>query len=225
MLMLATMTTTAGPGAAEGPPDPTHLPEAGLHAAEAGADLETLRRLAAGCQACDLWSRATQTVFGEGKAGSRVMLVGEQPGDREDLSGHPFVGPAGQILDRALAEAGVDRERTFITNVVKHFKWRRSGKRRLHDRPNSVEVAACRPWFEAELAVVRPKALVCLGATAARALLGPSVRVSQSEGRPIQSPLAPLVIATLHPSAILRADDRDRDAMYERLVGDLRLVA
>jgi uracil-DNA glycosylase len=119
----------------------------------------------------------------------------------------------------------VDRERTFITNVVKHFKWRRSGKRRLHDRPNSLEVAACRPWFEAELAVVRPKAVVCLGATAARALLGPSVRVSQSAGRPIPSPLAPLVIATLHPSAILRADDADRDAMYERLVGDLRMVA
>jgi len=222
--MLASMASAGGPDIAT-TPDPNQLPEVGLRAAEAGADLETLRRLAAGCHGCDLWARATQTVFGEGEPGARVMLVGEQPGDREDLSGHPFVGPAGQVLDRALAEAGVDRERIFITNVVKHFKWRRSGKRRLHDRPNSVEVAACRPWFEAELEVVQPKALVCLGATAARALLGPSVRVTQSAGKPIPSPLAPLVIATLHPSAILRADDADRDAMYERLVGDLRMVA
>ncbi len=206
-------------------PDPAYLPEAGLQAARGGADVDTLRRLAAGCHGCDLWARATQTVFGEGDPRSRVMLVGEQPGDQEDLSGHPFVGPAGKVLDRALAEAGVARERAFITNVVKHFKWRRSGKRRLHERPNPVEVAACRPWFEAELAVVRPKALVCLGATAAQALLGPSIRVSQTAGRPIPSPLAPLVVATLHPSAILRADEADRDAMYERLVGDLRMVA
>jgi DNA polymerase len=205
--------------------DPTHLPEAGREAAVAGASVEQLAQLAAGCQGCDLYARATQTVFGEGAAGARVMLVGEQPGDQEDLSGHPFVGPAGKILDRALAEAGIDRERTFVTNVVKHFKWRRSGKRRLHERPNTVEVAACRPWFEAELAAVKPRSIVCLGATAARALLGPSVKVTQTAGRPIPSDLAPLVVATLHPSAILRADDADRDAMYERLVGDLRMVA
>jgi DNA polymerase len=205
--------------------DPTHLPEAGRVAAMGGATVDQLAELAAGCQGCDLYARATQTVFGEGAAGARVMLVGEQPGDQEDLSGHPFVGPAGKILDRALAEAGIDRERTFVTNVVKHFKWRRSGKRRLHERPNAVEVAACRPWFEAELAAVKPRSIVCLGATAAQALLGPSVRVTQTAGRPIASDLAPLVVATLHPSAILRADDADRDAMYERLVGDLRMVA
>jgi uracil-DNA glycosylase family protein len=205
--------------------DPTHLPEAGLAAARGGASIDQLAALAQGCQGCDLFARATQTVFGEGAAGARVMLVGEQPGDSEDRSGHPFVGPAGKILDRALAEAGIDRERTFVTNVVKHFKWRRSGKRRLHERPNAVEVAACRPWFEAELAAVHPQAIVCLGATAARALLGASVRVTETAGRPIPSDLAPMVVATLHPSAILRADDADRDAMYERLVGDLRMVA
>jgi DNA polymerase len=205
--------------------DPTRLPEVGRDAALHGADLDDLAALAAGCQACELFANATQTVFGEGAAGARVMLVGEQPGDKEDLDGHPFVGPAGKILDRALAEAGIDRERTFVTNVVKHFKWRRSGKRRLHERPNAIEIAACRPWFEAELAAVRPHSIVCLGATAARALLGPSIKVTETAGRPIPSDLAPLVVATLHPSAILRADDPDRDAMYERLVGDLRMVA
>jgi DNA polymerase len=205
--------------------DPTQLPETGLEAAHRGATVEQLAELAEGCQGCDLFANATQTVFGEGSAGARVMLVGEQPGDREDVSGHPFVGPAGKILDRALAEAGIDRERTFVTNVVKHFKWRRSGKRRLHERPNALEIAACRPWFEAELAAVQPASIVCLGATAARALLGPGVKVTETAGRPIPSDLAPLVVATLHPSAILRADDPDRDAMYERLVGDLRMVA
>jgi DNA polymerase len=207
------------------PTDPTQLPEEGLAAARHGASLAELATMAAGCQGCDLYARATQTVFGEGASDARVMLVGEQPGDREDLSGHPFVGPAGRILDRALAEAGVERDRTFVTNVVKHFKWRRSGKRRLHERPNAAEISACHPWFEAELAAVRPASIVCLGATAARALLGPSVKVTETAGRPIPSDLAPLVVATLHPSAILRADDPDRDAMYERLVGDLRMVA
>jgi DNA polymerase len=205
--------------------DPAELPKVGLEEAMSGAALADLAALASGCQGCDLYLHATQTVFGEGAAGARVMLVGEQPGDREDLDGHPFVGPAGKILDRALAEAGIDRERTFVTNVVKHFKWRRSGKRRLHERPNAAEIGACRPWFEAELAVVKPKSIVCLGATAARALLGPSIKVTETAGRPIPSDLAPLVVATLHPSAILRADDPDRDAMYERLVGDLRMVA
>jgi DNA polymerase len=154
------------------------------------------------------------------------MLVGEQPGDREDEAGSPFVGPAGQLLDRALGEAGIDREKVFITNVVKHFKWRPSGKRRLHEKPNKVEIAACHPWLEAELSLVRPEALVCLGATAAGALLGPKVRVSQLALTPVESSLAPLVLATLHPSAILRAvDDDARGLGMERLVGDLRLVA
>ncbi|HEY3523351.1 MAG TPA: UdgX family uracil-DNA binding protein [Candidatus Limnocylindrales bacterium] len=199
---------------------------AGLAAAESGAGIEDVAELAAGCRACDLWARATQTVFGEGPVPAPVMLVGEQPGDREDLAGEPFVGPAGQLLDRALGQAGIDRERVFVTNVVKHFKWRPSGKRRLHEKPNKVEVAACHPWLEAELALVRPDAVVCLGATAAAALLGPRVRVSQLALTPVESPLAPLVIATLHPSAILRAADGEaREVSFERLVGDLALVA
>jgi DNA polymerase len=206
--------------------DPATLPAVGLAAAREGATLGRVASLAAGCQGCDLWARATQTVFGQGPAPAPVMLVGEQPGDREDEAGSPFVGPAGQLLDRALGEAGIDREKVFITNVVKHFKWRPSGKRRLHEKPNKVEIAACHPWLEAELSLVRPEALVCLGATAAGALLGPKVRVSQLALTPVESSLAPLVLATLHPSAILRAvDDDARGLGMERLVGDLRLVA
>lgn len=206
--------------------DPVHLPEIGRSAAASGAGLTELRELAAGCQGCDLYERATQTVFGGGPTDAEIILVGEQPGDREDIEGEPFVGPAGAMLDRALAEAAIDRERTFVTNVVKHFKWRPSGKRRLHERPNAAEVRACRPWFDAELELVRPSAIVCLGATAAQALLGPSVKVSQSAGRLIPSPLAERVVATLHPSAILRARDSDsRARMFDRLVADLRLVA
>jgi DNA polymerase len=190
------------------------------------ADLEDVRDAARGCRACDLWSRATQTVFGSGPVPARLMLVGEQPGDREDLVGEPFVGPAGGILARGLEDAGIDRERAFVTNVVKHFKWRPApgGKRRLHEKPNKVEVNACLPWVESELALVRPEALVLLGATAAAALAGPAVSVTKDRGKPLPIDLAPLVLATVHPSSILRAGP-GRDAAYEAFVRDLRAVA
>jgi uracil-DNA glycosylase family protein len=188
--------------------------------------LPSLRRAAAGCRACDLWRRGTQTVFGEGSARARVMLVGEQPGDREDLEGRPFVGPAGRILDAALERAGIDRAAVYVTNAVKHFKWEPRGKRRIHQKPNSVEITACRPWLDAEIRVVKPDALVCLGATAAQALLGRSFRVSRQRGRFVASALAPRVLATVHPSSILRApDDATRRAETERFVSDLRKVA
>jgi DNA polymerase len=177
--------------------------------------LRTLKSAARGCRACHLWRRATQTVFGEGTTGAEVMLVGEQPGNDEDLSGHPFVGPAGRILDDALQQAGIARERTYVTNVVKHFKWEPRGKRRIHAKPNSAEIGACRPWLEAEMAVVHPRVIVCLGATAAKALLGNSFKVSIDRGRFVDSPLAPLVTATVHPSSILREPDSSarREAM------------
>jgi DNA polymerase len=194
--------------------------------ASAGASIAAIAALADGCRACDLWRRATQTVFGRGPVPAPIMLVGEQPGDREDLEGDPFVGPAGRVLDRALASAGIDRERVFITNVVKHFKWRPSGKRRLHERPTRAEVRACHPWLEAELELVRPQALVCLGATAATTILGAGIKVSELAGTPVRSPLAPLVMATLHPSAILRAgSSAARERAFRRLVGDLQVVA
>jgi uracil-DNA glycosylase len=202
------------------PPSPVHdlIP--------AHADLERLRAAAAGCRACDLWKDATQTVFGEGAPDADVMLVGEQPGDAEDLAGHPFVGPAGRLLDRALLEAGIDRGRAYVTNVVKHFKWVRRGKVRLHQKPNAAEIHACRPWLDAELAVVRPRALVCLGATAAQALLGPGFRVTRQRGELLDSDLAPYVLATVHPSSILRApDDEARDLAYKGFVADLATVA
>jgi DNA polymerase len=185
-----------------------------------------IKRAAEGCRACDLWARATQIVFGAGPVPARVMFVGEQPGDREDLVGEPFVGPAGGILAKGLEEAGIDRERAFVTNVVKHFKWRPApgGKRRLHEKPNKVEVAACLPWVESELALVRPEALVLLGATATAALVGSGVSVLRDRGKPIDSPLAPRVVATVHPSSILRAGD-GRDAAYAAFVKDLRSVA
>lgn len=209
--------------------DPAVRPEAALVAVSEGtADLEEVRAAAGGCQACDLWERATQTVFGWGPVPARMMLVGEQPGDQEDLRGEPFVGPAGRILDRALEEAGIDRDGVFVTNVVKHFKWRPapSGKRRLHERPNRVEIGACLPWVESELALVRPQALVLLGATAAKALVGPKVSVTRDHGVPLESGLAPLVVATIHPSAVLRARDRAaREASLAGLVGDLLAVA
>jgi uracil-DNA glycosylase family protein len=205
--------------------DLTRLPEVGLAVAVHGAGLDEVRALAAGCRGCDLWERATQTVFGEGSTDSRVMLVGEQPGDQEDLAGQPFVGPAGKVLDKALEEAGIDRERAFVTNVVKHFKWRPSGKRRLHERPNARQIRACRPWLDAELALVRPAALVLLGATAAKSIIGPDVRVSEA-AEPLESDLAPLVLATIHPSAVLRSVDSEaREVAFRRLVGDLHLVA
>jgi uracil-DNA glycosylase family protein len=190
-----------------------------------GADLDKLKEAAAGCTACPLHERGTQTVFGEGRVRSRVMLVGEQPGDQEDLKGRPFVGPAGQLLDNALAEAGIDRKLAYVTNAVKHFKWTPRGKRRIHQKPSWGEIAACRPWLDAELDVVKPKVLVPMGATAAQALLGRQFRVTKDRGRPVESELAPVVIATIHPSAILRAEDEDREREYQALVEDLRTVA
>jgi uracil-DNA glycosylase len=188
--------------------------------------LESVRQVAAGCKACDLYKRGTQTVFGEGPKRADIMLVGEQPGDAEDLAGHPFVGPAGKLLDRALEEAGIDRRVVYVTNVVKHFKWEPRGKRRIHAKPNAGEISACRPWLETEIALLRPHILVCLGATAAQALLGKKFKVSQQRGEFVESSLAPLVTATVHPSSILRApDDVARRAEMKRFVADLKKVA
>jgi uracil-DNA glycosylase len=189
--------------------------------------LPNLREAAAECRACDLWEDATQTVFGAGTRNARVMLVGEQPGDQEDRAGEVFVGPAGRILDEALSEAGIDRRKAYVTNAVKHFKWKPAprGKRRLHQRPDAGEMRACRPWLEAELAVVKPEALVCLGAVAAQSLLGPSFRITRERGKFLDSELAPRVLATYHPSAILRAEGDDRELMRKDLVGDLAVVA
>jgi DNA polymerase len=185
--------------------------------------LRSLADAAQGCRACDLWKSGTQTVFGEGRAKAELMFVGEQPGDQEDLAGRPFVGPAGKLLDRALEEAGIDRELAYVTNVVKHFKWEPRGKRRIHQKPNATEIAACRPWLDAELALIRPAVLVCLGATAAQALLGRQFRVSRDRGVPVESDLAPVVMATVHPSSILRSENRDEETAL--LVKDLRRVA
>jgi uracil-DNA glycosylase family protein len=189
------------------------------------ATLPKLREAAAGCTACPLHETGTQTVFGEGSASSEVVFVGEQPGDQEDLQGKPFVGPAGKLFDKALEDAGIDRTQVYVTNVVKHFKWQARGKRRIHQKPNWSEIAACRPWLDAELEVIRPRVLVCLGATAAQALLGRDFRVSRQRGELVESELAENVIATVHPSSILRADDETRDAEYRGLVDDLKKVA
>jgi uracil-DNA glycosylase family protein len=188
--------------------------------------LDQLRGAAESCTACPLYRNATQTVFGAGPASSRVMLVGEQPGDVEDIEGLPFVGPAGQLLDRALAEAGIDRARVYVTNAVKHFKWVQRGKRRLHSKPGAREIQACYPWLEAEIATIKPEIIVCLGATAAQALLGRSFRVSQQRGEFIASSLAPHVMATIHPSSLLRAPDPETRAReFTRFVAELRKVA
>ncbi len=188
--------------------------------------LTRLREAAQKCRACPLWKRGTQTVFGEGSRDSLVVLVGEQPGDREDIEGRPFVGPAGRLLDACLEEAGIDRSKAYVTNVVKHFKWEPRGKRRVHQKPNSAEIGACRPWLDAELALIQPRVLVCLGATAAQALLGPSFRVMKSRGTFVKSDLAPFVTATVHPSSILRApDDTARRLAKKTFVQDLRKVA
>jgi uracil-DNA glycosylase len=187
--------------------------------------LAKLRAAAAHCTACPLHANATQTVFGEGPARAALMLVGESAGDREDIEGRPFVGPAGRLLDRCLEEAGVKRKDAYITNVMKHFKWTLRGKRRLHGKPNAGEIRACRPWLDAELALVKPKVLVCLGATAAQALLGRDFRVSRARGAFVPSPLAPYTMATVHPSAVLRADDEHRAHEIARFIGDLRKAA
>jgi uracil-DNA glycosylase family protein len=187
--------------------------------------LRKLREAAAGCKACPLWKTGTQTVFGEGSPKAEVMFVGEQPGDQEDKAGKPFVGPAGKLLDQALEQAGIDRSLAYVTNVVKHFKWQARGKRRIHQKPNWSEIAACRPWLEAELAVVKPRVLVCLGATAAQALLGREFRVTRERGRPVESELAPVVLATVHPSSILRADEDEREAELAAFIRDLKTVA
>jgi uracil-DNA glycosylase len=185
-------------------------------------ELRAVARDAAGCRNCDLWRNATQTVFGAGPADARVVLIGEQPGDQEDREGEPFVGPAGRILDRALEDAGIDRGAVYVTNAVKHFKWQPRGKRRIHQRPNRAEVAACRPWLDAELDIVRPEVLVVLGATAGQAIFGSSFRVGAARGQVLEVGETPAV-ATVHPSSILRERDGDaREAAYQGLVGDLR---
>jgi DNA polymerase len=190
------------------------------------ASLATLRTIAAGCKACDLWKRGTQTVFGEGPARAAVVMVGEQPGNEEDLSGHPFVGPAGKLLDRALAAAGIDRGRVYVTNAVKHFKWQPRGKRRLHEKPRDDEVEACLPWLEAEIAAVKPAIVVALGATAAQAMLGKSFRVTKQRGEVFPQPDGPPIMATIHPSAVLRAPDSEARAReLALLVADLEKLA
>ena len=188
--------------------------------------IRALRELATGCRACELWARATQTVFGEGPARARLLIVGEQPGNSEDIEGAPFVGPAGRLLDRALVEAGIDRNDVYVTNVVKHFKWRRapSGKRRIHDKPDRAEVEACFPWLEAEVARIGPALIVCLGATAAQAVLGKAFRVTRQHGEVLPSDLGP-ALGTIHPSAVLRAPGDTRDEMMAQMIADLRVAA
>ena len=188
--------------------------------------LKAFREAAADCKGCDLWERGTQTVFGEGARRAEVVFVGEHPGNEEDLTGKTFVGPAGRLLDDALVEAGIDRTQTYVTNVVKHFKWEPRGKRRIHKKPNAREITACRPWLEAEISLVKPKVIVCLGATAAQALLGPQFKVTKQRGQFIESTLASYIMATVHPSSILRApDDETRHAEKRQFVDDLKRVA
>jgi DNA polymerase len=188
--------------------------------------LPKLRASASACKACDLWKTGTQTVFGEGAPHAKVMFIGEQPGDKEDLAGKPFVGPAGAVLDKALVAAGIDRDEVFVTNAVKHFKWEPRGKRRIHKKPNTMEIAACRPWLNAEIEVVKPQVVVVLGATAAQSLLGKDFKVTQRRGELIPSQIAPFIVATVHPSSILRAPDDDtRHAEMARFIDDLKQVA
>ena len=198
-------------------------------AAEFIPDRPTLakaREAAKDCRGCHLWKIGTQTVFGEGARRAELMLVGEQPGNEEDLAGHPFVGPAGKLLDRALADAGIDRSLVYVTNVVKHFKWEPRGKRRIHKKPNAAEIAACRPWLDTEIALIKPRIIICLGATAAQALLGRQFRVTAHRGQLVPSPLAPFVLATVHPSSILRApDDEARHREMKQFTNDLRTAA
>jgi uracil-DNA glycosylase family protein len=195
------------------PPDPTEL------------SLEEVRARAKKCQACPLYKLGTQTVFGEGRPKARVLFIGEQPGDREDQAGRPFVGPAGKLLDEALVGAGIDREEVYVTNAVKHFKWLPAGKRRIHQKPNAREIAACRPWLDAELALIHPAVVVALGATAAQALMGPSFRVTRERGRPHEVPWAEVFFATVHPSSILRGPPEDRKQAFAAFLADLKKVA
>src|ERR1700681_4453253 len=189
------------------------------------ASLEELREAAKSCKNCDLWKLGTQTVFGEGSAHSKLMFVGEQPGDQEDQAGKPFVGPAGRLLDNALVEAGIDRKKVYVTNAVKHFKWEPRGKRRIHKKPNAAEIAACRPWLDAEIEALHPKIIVCLGATAAQALLGRNFRVTQHRGEFVKSALAPRVMATVHPSSILRApDEATREEEMKKFIADFKKI-
>ena len=226
--MTPTMSATTGPTRSRRQPDATSDPP--LHPARrpgARRDLRSARAAAASCTACDLWARATQTVFGEGPARAPLFLVGEQPGDREDVEGHPFVGPAGELLGRALDDAGIRREDAFVSNVVKHFKWKPQGKRRLHERPNATEIRACRPWLDLELDLVRPDVVVLLGATAAKAVLGPTFRLTEQRGTLLEpeGEAGPMRIATYHPSAVLRARDAEaRRTTYEALVADLSVA-
>ena len=189
------------------------------------ASLPALREASAGCKGCHLWQVGTQTVFGDGARDAQVMFVGEQPGDQEDRAGKPFVGPAGRLLDEALVAAGIDRSTTYVTNAVKHFKWQAKGKRRIHQKPNWTEMTACRPWLKAELAVVQPRVLVLLGATAAQSLLGRQFRVTQNRGKLLDTDLAEAVTATVHPSSILRGEPEEREANFAAFVDDLRVVA
>jgi uracil-DNA glycosylase len=192
----------------------------------ATSNLAVVREAAAHCTACHLYKRGTQTVFGEGPKRAAMMLVGEQPGDYEDVAGKPFVGPAGKIMDRALEEAGIDRSQVYVTNAVKHFKWAPRGKRRIHQKPNSREIAACRPWLEAELRIVKPNLVVAMGATAAQAMFGPGFRVTRERGKVLSSKLAPRVLATVHPSSLLRQpDEASREREYKHLFADLRAAS
>jgi DNA polymerase len=194
------------------------------HAVVEAATIDEARTAAAGCRACDLWRLGTQTVFGDGPPEARLLLAGEQPGDREDLAGEPFVGPAGRLLDDALEEAGIERDDVYLTNAVKHFKWRPSGKRRIHDKPSWSQIQACRPWLDLELRLVRPEVVVLLGATAAQSLLGKQFRVTRERGRVLEAPFARAVVATVHPSSILRARDTERQAAFAGLVADLTVA-
>jgi uracil-DNA glycosylase len=208
------------------PPEPTPQPGHRYPELPETTSLGAWRDAAAHCRACGLWKNATQTVFGEGKRSAKVMLIGEQPGDKEDLAGRPFVGPAGRVLDEALEAAGIDRGTVFITNAVKHFKWRAAGKRRLHEKPNRSEIAACRLWLDAELALLKPQVVVALGATAAQALIAENFKVTQQRGKLIPSTLAPHVLATVHPSSILRApDEAAREREMKLFIADLKEVA
>jgi len=188
--------------------------------------LPVLREASKKCKGCDLWTKGTQTVFGEGASHAKVLFVGEQPGDKEDLSGKPFVGPAGALLDKALVEAGIDRKEVYVTNAVKHFNWEPRGKRRIHKKPSAMHIAACRPWLDAEIAAVKPRVIVCLGATAAQALLGKTFKVTQRRGELIPSDLAPYIVATVHPSSILRApDEESRHEELSKFIQDLNQVS